>query len=165
MLPQVPPVQQDQISSGSSSNPPLFLGPLTASPSTRSPGQTPGCCPYLLQPPPAHSRQHPGSIPNSLPPDSLCLISSTTPVISSPCLDSWPPVCPLCGPREVSVWPQRGLSIPRADLLCSSPPWLPSAPGQGPRPSIWHPRPSVIRSHPCPLGCISADLASWLGTG
>ena len=37
--------------------------------------------------------------------------------------------CPLLPGLSASslspVWPQRGLSIPRADLLCSSLPWLP----------------------------------------
>lgn len=48
------------------------------------------------------------------------------------------------------MWSQRGLSTPRTDtaLPAHSPPWLPSAPGQSPSPSVPNSRLHVV--WPCP---------------
>lgn len=159
MLPQVPPVQQDPDKLR------VFPKPSSLPRSSDSPTihliTRPD--PWVLSlPPPTLSYPQP-SAPGSIPPTRCPLtLSSSSPsspprdlstALSSP---AW-----TLGVQSAPVWSQRGLSIPRADLLCSSPPWLPSVPGQHPRPSIQHPGACVIRSHLCPLGCLSAALA-WL---
>lgn len=122
------PFNKTQISSGSPSNPLLFLDPLTAPPFTQSTARPDPWVLSLPPPTPFYPQlSTPSSIPDSRRPDSLYLISSSTIPSSALLSPAWTlgiqsvsPVCPLCGPREVF--------LPRADLLCSQPFVAPQCP-------------------------------------
>ena len=156
------PFNKTQISSGSPSNPLLFLDPLMAPPFTQSITRPDPWVLFLPPPTPFYPQlSAPSSIPDSRPPDSLYLVSSSTIPSSALFSPAWTlgiqsvsPVCPLCGPREAFLHPELTSSA-------HSPLWLASALGQSAKPSVQHSRPWVIWSCPRPLGCFTAALA-WL---